>query len=162
MEWNHIFNLWRCIPLQPFGKLLWWKLMALMISSKEIVRKTELKYATSVVWYSIKTLHWKSSQYNWLENRNIEFIAVRKWVGLYFLRTKKNYKKFLAGEIMERKLENCCFSVKEQVDYRKVLYLKRIETLKAKNELPVLDRKTYSLNYVLSSNTVTNDEDTES
>ena len=152
MESNHIYQLWRCLPLQPFGKYLWWKLIALMATSKEVCNRVELKYSLTVWWYTIKSLHWKASQYSQLESRNIEMVWEFNQWWYYFCKMKKWLDRFMRWEVWEKKLKNCAFSIRENADYWKErFFLPRLERMKEEWIQYKVDREKYSLNYVLTS-----------
>lgn len=91
-ESNHVMQISRCIPLQPFGSLLGGKLIALLLASREIVQLCDHKYACNTVAFLVKSLHGKSSQYNRLEERGITFVGEEpeKGHGLYVVECKKH------------------------------------------------------------------------
>lgn len=150
-ESNHLMQISRCLPLQPFWTLLWWKLVALLTTSKEVIRNLELTYSVNIVWLVIKTLHGKSSQYNRLEDRNIYFLWEHEGWGYNLCELKKWLDKFLRWEIPEKKLKNKTFSISEQLEYWKERwYLPRLKSLKSEWKMPVFNREDYSITKQLS------------
>ena len=49
----------RCLPLYEFGQMTGGKLLALLATSREVIRVTELRFSFPYVFFIIRTLHGK-------------------------------------------------------------------------------------------------------
>lgn len=120
---NHIIQLKRCLPLFEFGDLTGGKLMALCAASREVLQAWELRYSFNVVAMYVTTLHGKSSQYNRLHSRGLQYLGVYDGVkGLYIQEFYENAKTFLREETKDPG-KWLVHSYQEQVDYWKERWL---------------------------------------
>ena len=80
----------RCLPIYEFGQMTGGKLLALMATSREIVRVMEMRFSFQYAMFVIRTLHGKGSQYNRLNQRGIELIEVdESGKGFYAMELRK-------------------------------------------------------------------------
>lgn len=149
---SRVVYLSRCLPTQPFGSLIGGKLLALMATASEVIRTLELRYSFPIVGMMIRTLHGKSSQYNRLEDRWIEFIGDDgQGKSLYLAELKSKGFRYLRGDAPEAKMRPRTFTIAQQVDYWKQRwYLPRLESMRStRPEVLEWDPSRYALARVL-------------
>lgn len=113
----------RCLPLYDFGQLTGGKLLALLATSTEPLTMYELKFTLPVNAFIIKTLHGKSSQYNRLHARGIEWRGVAKdGAGFYVMLCREHGKEHMLEQVPDPGAR-LTYSMQEQVDYWKERWL---------------------------------------
>lgn len=96
---HRIVMMRRCLPVYEFGQMTGGKLLALIATSKDVIRLLELRYSFQYALFGIRTLHGKGSQYNRLQQRGIELIDVDDTNhGFYAMELRKKAVSFLRGE----------------------------------------------------------------
>ena len=73
---HQVIMMRRCLPVYEFGGMVGGKLLALIATSQEVMRLYELRFSFQYVYFIIRTLHGKGSQYNRLNQRGIELVEV--------------------------------------------------------------------------------------
>lgn len=153
-HWHEVLQLSRCIPTPFFGPYTGGKLLALIASSRDVVRVAELRYSLQFQFMMIRTLHGKGSQYNRLQERGIKLYDVDgDNRGLYGMELRKGALRYLAGEI-EHPGKSAMFSYGEQVAHWKERWLpQRIEHVGTPIVVP--DRNQYRLTNLIRSKKMT-------
>ena len=96
---HRIVMMRRCLPVYEFGQMTGGKLLALAATSREVIRLLELRYSFQYLFFGIRTLHGKGSQYNRLHQRGIELLDVDETDhGFYGMELRKKAVSFLKGE----------------------------------------------------------------
>lgn len=86
----------RCIPLYEFGGMTGGKLLALLATSRECIRLTELRFSFDVLLFGVRTLHGRGSQYNRLHSRGLEYLGTDETNhGFYAMELRKDALKHL-------------------------------------------------------------------
>lgn len=113
----------RCLPLYEFGQMTGGKLVALMASSRDVIRLLELRYSYQFMYFAIFTLHGKGSQYNRLQQRGIELVSVdEKGRGFYGMELRKKGAERLRSGVTAGKANT--HPLPEQIEYWKDRWLK--------------------------------------
>jgi hypothetical protein len=87
---HQVIMMRRCLPVYEFGGMVGGKLLALIATSQEVMRLYELRFSFQYVFFIIRTLHGKGSQYNRLHPRGIELIEVDdEGKGFYAMELRK-------------------------------------------------------------------------
>jgi len=73
---HQVTMLKRCLPIYEFGQMTGGKLLALMSTSRDVIRLMELRFSFQYAFLAIRTLHGRGSQYNRLQERGIELYEV--------------------------------------------------------------------------------------
>lgn len=73
---HRFLHLMRCLPIYEFGKMTGGKLLTLCATSRDVIRLMELRYSYSFLWFTVRSLHGKASQYNRLNARGLEYMGV--------------------------------------------------------------------------------------
>jgi|GEM_PF-3258175 len=114
---HRVFMMRRCLPLYEFGQMTGGKLLALVATSRELIRLLELRYSYQFLFFGIRTLHGKGSQYNRLQQRGIELINVdASNHGFYGMELRKKALSYLRGEV-DNYGKTSTYTIKEQVAY---------------------------------------------
>ena len=87
---HQVIMMRRCLPVYEFGGMVGGKLLALIATSQEVMRLYELRFSFQYVYFIIRTLHGKGSQYNRLHPRGIELVEVdAEGKGFYAMELRK-------------------------------------------------------------------------
>ena len=87
---HQVIMMRRCLPIYEFGGMVGGKLLALVATSQEVMRLFELRFSFQYVYFIIRTLHGKGSQYNRLHTRGIELVEVDdEGKGFYAMELRK-------------------------------------------------------------------------
>ena len=98
------------------------KLLALMATSREIVRVMEMRFSFQYTMFVIRTLHGKGSQYNRLNQRGIELIDVDEaGKGFYAMELRKKGLAYMRDGAPFGK--TAMYPLAEQVAYWKTRWL---------------------------------------
>jgi len=140
---HRIFMMRRCLPLYEFGQMTGGKLLALVATSRELIRLLELRYSYQFLFLGIRTLHGKGSQYNRLQQRGIDGMELRK-----------KAVSFLRGETDDYG-KTYTYSISEQVTYWQERWL--VTRMKSLNAGSVItpDLEKYRLSTMLSAKKMT-------
>ena len=112
----------RCLPIYEFGQMTGGKLLALMATSREIVRVMEMRFSFQYTMFVIRTLHGKGSQYNRLNQRGIELIDVDEaGKGFYAMELRKKGLAYMRDGAPFGK--TAMYPLAEQVAYWKTRWL---------------------------------------
>jgi len=152
---HRIFMMRRCLPLYEFGQMTGGKLLALVATSRELIRLLELRYSYQFLFFGIRTLHGKGSQYNRLQQRGIELINVDESNhGFYGMELRKKAVSFLRGEADDYG-KTSTYPIKEQVTYWQKRWLTtRMKSLNV-GSLITPDPEKYRLSAMLSAKKMT-------
>ena len=138
----YVVYITRCLPAFEFGSLTGGKLLALLASSRECIRMLEVTYSFRFAAMMVKTLHGKSSQYNRLNQRGLEFVGSFDGRGLYMQELRKKGYRFLRGDVAKMGgMKGWSFA--DQVSYWKDRWLSI--RLNEGGGLVEMDREAYTL-----------------
>jgi hypothetical protein len=145
-----VLSLRRCIPLYDFGAVTGGKLIALLATSTEVIQMHELQYSLVIDALLVKTTHGKSSQYNRLHPRGIEYRGLASdGAGVYIMAMRENAKPHLLDQCGDPGAR-LSYSADDQVAYWKERWLpNRVGHLKA--GLVVPDPERYRLSGKLNA-----------
>lgn len=114
---HRIVMMRRCLPVFEFGQMTGGKLLALLATSRDVIRLLELRYSYQYLFFGIRTLHGKGSQYNRLNQRGIELIDVDETDhGFYAMELRKKAVPFLRGET-DVYGKTATFTLADQIEY---------------------------------------------
>lgn len=120
---QYVVALKRCLPHWDFGPLTGGKLIALLATSKEVLELHEMQYSLPLCAMVIKTQKGKSSQYNRLHPRGIEWQGeAPDGAGIYITQLRKNAKDFLLEKSTDPG-KPMAYTMADQVDYWKSRWL---------------------------------------
>ena len=152
---HQVIMMRRCLPVYEFGGMVGGKLLALIATSQEVMRLYELRFSFQYVYFIIRTLHGKGSQYNRLHPRGIELIEVDdEGKGFYAMELRKKglahmrTGSTLGGTAMHK--------LGDQVAYWKERWLKA--RLESTGHSPIIafDPERYRLSNMLEAKRMTN------
>lgn len=152
---HRIVMMRRCLPVYEFGRMTGGKLLSLLGTSRAVIRLLELRYSFQYLYFGIRTLHGKGSQYNRLHQRGISLINVDETNhGFYAMELRKKALPFLRGEVQSYGKAST-FTVADQVDYWQQRWLPtRMESLKVSSVIS-LDPSRYRLSDQLMAKRMT-------
>ncbi|MCL4743864.1 MAG: DUF4338 domain-containing protein [Burkholderiaceae bacterium] len=155
---HRVFMMRRCLPAFEFGRMTGGKLLALAASSRDVIRILELRYSYQFLFFGIRTLHGKGSQYNRLNQRGIELIDVDDTDhGFYGMELRKKAVSFLRGET-DAFGKTTTFTFADQVNYWRERWLKaRMSSLSVGSTI-TLDPESYRLSAMLDAKRMTLDK----
>jgi hypothetical protein len=144
----------RCLPIYEFGQMTGGKLLALAATSQEVLRLFELRYSFQFVYFLIRTLHGKSSQYNRLQQRGIELIEVdAENKGFYGMELRKKALAYMREGTPYGK--TAMHKLGDQVDYWKDRWLNARVQSTGNPSLITPDPERYRLSNQLDSKRMT-------
>jgi hypothetical protein len=113
---NTVIQLKRCLPLYEFGDMTGGKLLYLLTASRELMAAWEYRYSFQVMAVYVSTLHGKSSQYNRLHGRGLEYLGSIDNRGIYVQGLYENARSFIAEQTKDA---GACttYTFKEQFEY---------------------------------------------
>ena len=112
----------RCLPIYEFGQMVGGKLLALMATSRDIIRVLEMRFSFQYTMFAIRTLHGKGSQYNRLNQRGIELIEVDdEGKGFYAMELRKKGLAYMRDGTPFGK--TAMYPLADQVEYWKTRWL---------------------------------------
>ena len=152
---HQVIMMRRCLPIYEFGGMVGGKLLALIATSQEVMRLYELRFSFQYVYFIIRTLHGKGSQYNRLHPRGIELIEVDdEGKGFYAMELRK---KGLAHMRTGSPLGGTAmYKLGDQVAYWKERWLKaRLEST-GNSPIITFDPERYRLSNMLAAKRMTN------
>ena len=152
---HQVIMMRRCLPVYEFGGMVGGKLLALIATSQEVMRLYELRFSFQYVYFIIRTLHGKGSQYNRLNQRGIELVEVDdEGKGFYAMELRKKglahmrTGSTLGGTAMHK--------LGDQVAYWKERWLKaRLEST-GNSPIITFDPERYRLSNMLAAKRMTN------
>ena len=152
---HQVIMMRRCLPIYEFGGMVGGKLLALIATSQEVMRLYELRFSFQYVYFIIRTLHGKGSQYNRLHPRGIELVEVDdEGKGFYAMELRK---KGLAHMRTGSPLGGTAmYKLGDQVAYWKERWLKaRLEST-GNSPIITFDPERYRLSNMLAAKRMTN------
>lgn len=154
---HRIVMMRRCLPVFEFGQMTGGKLLALMATSRDVIRILELRYSYQYLLFGIRTLHGKGSQYNRLNQRGIELIDVDETDhGFYAMELRKKAVSFLRGEAGSYG-KTATFTVADQIQFWRDRWLStRMKSLSAPSTIEI-DPARYRLSEQLDAKRMTLD-----
>lgn len=139
----------RCLPIYEFGQMVGGKMLALLATSRDVMRVLELRYSYQFLLFGIRTLHGKGSQYNRLNQRGIELINVDDTAhGFYAMELRKGVTEYLRGK-KPAPGKAATFTLAEQVDYWRERWLAARLQSTGKPSLIVPDPERYRLSSMI-------------
>lgn len=145
----------RCLPVFEFGQMTGGKLLALTATSRDVIRLLELRYSYQYLFFGIRTLHGKGSQYNRLHQRGVQLIDVDETDhGFYGMELRKKAVPFLRGET-DAYGKTATFTLADQIDYWRERWLKaRMSSLSVGSTIQI-DPSRYRLSDQLDAKRMT-------
>lgn len=151
---HQLLMLRRCLPLYEFGQMTGGKMMALVATSQEVLRVFELRYSFQFVYFVIRTLHGKGSQYNRLHPRGIELIEVdNEGKGFYGMALRKGALDYVREGKPYGK--TAMWKLGEQVDFWKERWLAARIQSTGNPSLITPDAERYRLSNLIDSKRMT-------
>lgn len=148
---HRIVMMRRCLPVYEFGQMTGGKLLALMATSKDVIRLLELRYSFQYALFGIRTLHGKGSQYNRLQQRGIELIDVDETNhGFYAMELRKKAVSFLRGET-DVYGKSTTYALGDQIEFWRERWLKARMSSLSKPSTITLDPTRYMLSQQLDA-----------
>lgn len=152
---HRVFMMRRCLPVFEFGQMTGGKLLALMMTSRDVIRLLELRYSYQFLYFGINTLHGKGSQYNRLQQRGIELISVDdRNRGFYGMELRKKAVAFLRGEA-DAYGKTATYTFADQLDYWRERWLKTRMTSLSVGSTISIDPERYRLSAMLDRKRMT-------
>lgn len=152
---HRIIMMRRCLPVYEFGQMTGGKLLALCATSREVLRLLELRYSYQYLFFGIRTLHGKGSQYNRLQQRGIELIDVDETDhGFYGMELRKKAVSFLRGEA-DVYGKTATYPFADQISYWRDRWLKTRMTSLSVGSTIKLDPDRYRLSSMLNQKRLT-------
>jgi Druantia protein DruA len=151
---HQVLMMRRCLPLYEFGQMTGGKMLALAATSRDVIRFQEIRFSFQYVYFVIRTLHGKGSQYNRLHQRGIELVEVDgEGKGFYAMELRRKGLAYMrTGEPFGR---TAMYPLADQIDHWKERWLEaRLEST-GKPSLIVPDRERYRLSAMLDAKQIT-------
>ena len=96
---QYIMMMRRCLPLYEFGQMTGGKMLALAATSRDVIRMLELRFSFQYLFFGIRTLHGKGSQYNRLQANGIALLDVDATNhGFYGMALRRKSVAFMQGK----------------------------------------------------------------
>jgi hypothetical protein len=93
-KWRFVHRtlyLGRCLPIYDFGPYTGGKLMALAATSREVVALQDWRYSLEFLFFTVRTLHGRGSQYNRLHARGLRYLGSdEKGRGFYMMELRRD------------------------------------------------------------------------
>lgn len=152
---HRVFMMRRCLPVYEFGQMTGGKLLALMMTSRDVIRLLELRYSYQFLYFGINTLHGKGSQYNRLQQRGIELISVDdRNRGFYGMELRKKAVAFLRGET-DAYGKTATYPFADQLGYWRERWLQARMTSLSVSSTITIDPRRYRLSAMLDAKRMT-------
>ena len=147
---HQVLMMRRCLPLYEFGQMTGGKMLALMATSQDVMRVMEMRFSFPYVFFVIRTLHGKGSQYNRLNQRGIELVEVDgEGKGFYAMELRKKGLAYMRDGAPFGK--TAMYSLGDQVAYWQTRWLKARMESTGKGSLITPDVERYRLSKMLDS-----------
>jgi hypothetical protein len=147
---HQVLMMRRCLPIFEFGQMTGGKLLALMATSQDVTRVMEMRFSFPYVFFVIRTLHGKGSQYNRLNQRGIELVEVdAEGKGFYAMELRKKGLAYMREGTPFAK--TAMYSLGDQVEYWKSRWLQARMASTGKGSLIEPDVERYRLSGLLDS-----------
>ncbi len=152
---HRIIMMRRCLPVYEFGQMTGGKLLALAATSRDVIRLLELRYSFQYLFFGIRTLHGKGSQYNRLHQRGIQLIDVDETDhGFYGMELRKKAVSFLRADA-DAYGKTTTFPLADQIEYWRERWLKtRMSSLSVGSTIKI-DPSRYRLSDMLDAKRMT-------
>lgn len=152
---HRIFMMRRCLPVYEFGQMTGGKMLALLATSRDVIRTLELRYSYQFLLLGIRTLHGKGSQYNRLNQRGINLIDVDDTDhGFYAMELRKKAVAHLRGEADDYG-KTLTYPLASQVEYWQERWLQARMTSLSVGPVIKLDPERYRLSSMLDAKKLT-------
>lgn len=147
---HQLLMLRRCLPLAEFGAMTGGKLLALLVTSRDIIRMLEIKYSYQFLYFGIFTLHARTSQYNRLQARGIDYVGVdERGRGFYGIELRKKGVEHMRGKGAYGK--PATFSFAEQLTYWKERWLSARMKSTGSGAIITPDKERYRLSAMMDA-----------
>jgi len=152
---HQVIMMRRCLPLYEFGQMTGGKLLALAATSQEVMRLFELRFSFQYVYFIIRTLHGKGSQYNRLHQRGIELVEVdAEGKGFYAMELRKKGLGYMRASTPFG--GTSMYKLADQVDFWKTRWLTSRLQSTGRGPLITPEPEKYRLSNMLAAKRMTN------